>query len=71
MEGKRCAEYDPTYTPPTNHVPNEKDEVLLSFFHEATLPSKVFGYNISLKIKEKRKTNEVRTLMLLVIFLVV
>lgn len=31
MEGKRCAEYDVSYTPPANHVPNEKDEVLLFY----------------------------------------
>lgn len=31
MESKRCAEYDASYTPPPNHVPNEKDEVLLFY----------------------------------------
>ncbi|MEW6055759.1 MAG: class I adenylate-forming enzyme family protein [Bdellovibrionota bacterium] len=31
METKRCAEYDPTYTPPAGHVPNEKDHILLFY----------------------------------------
>lgn len=41
------------YKPKSVSEQNEKDEVLLSFFHEATLPSKVFGYEISLKIRKK------------------
>lgn len=41
------------YKPKSISEKNEKDEVLLSFFHEATLPSKVFGDEISLKIREK------------------
>lgn len=43
------------YKPKSVSEQNKKNEVLFSFFHEATLPSKVFGYNISLKIKEKIK----------------
>jgi acyl-coenzyme A synthetase/AMP-(fatty) acid ligase len=31
MEGKRCAEYDASYTPPAGHVPNEKDDILLFY----------------------------------------
>lgn len=31
MEGKRCAEYDPSYTPPPGHAPAEKDEILLLY----------------------------------------
>jgi acyl-CoA synthetase (AMP-forming)/AMP-acid ligase II len=31
MDHRRCTEYDPSYTPPSGHVPNEKDEILLFF----------------------------------------
>lgn len=31
MEGKRCAEYDASYTPPASHVPVEKDHILLFY----------------------------------------
>ncbi|MBI3555729.1 MAG: acyl--CoA ligase [Deltaproteobacteria bacterium] len=31
IESKRCAEYDPTYSPPAAHVPVEKDEILLLY----------------------------------------
>ncbi|MGE4234229.1 MAG: class I adenylate-forming enzyme family protein [Bacteriovoracia bacterium] len=31
MESKRCAEYDTSYTPPSSHVPNENDEILIFY----------------------------------------
>lgn len=47
MEGKRCAEYDASYTPPANQPPNEKDPILIFYTPGTTGKYKgcVFSHN--------------------------